>query len=99
RRAGARVLIHVPDSILAPIIALAEDDSDFQLIGATREEEAFGIAAGVFAGGGRAALLIQASGMGNSFNALGSFVVPFRAAVPIVLSPRGQIGDRNWAQV
>ncbi|MFV0462012.1 MAG: thiamine pyrophosphate-binding protein [Nostocoides sp.] len=98
-RAGATVLIHVPDSILAPIIALAEEDDRFLVINASREEEAFGIAAGVSAGGGRTALLIQASGLGNSLNALGSMVLPFRVAVPVILSPRGEIGDRNWAQV
>ena len=96
---GIRRLVYVPDSVLAPIIALAGEDPDVELTSVTREEEGFGLVVGSQIGGEPAALLIQSTGLGNSLNVLGSLVVPYRVPCPIVVSLRGEIGDRNYAQV
>lgn len=96
---GVRRLVYVPDSVLAPIIALAGEDPDLDVVSVTREEEGFALVLGSQLGGDRAALLIQSTGLGNSLNALGSLVIPYRVPCPIVISLRGEIGDRNYAQV
>lgn len=96
---GIRRIVYVPDSVLAPIIALAEDDPELELTGVTREEEGFAIVIGSQIGGEPTALAIQSTGLGNSLNVLGSLVLPYRVPCPIVLSLRGEIGDRNYAQV
>ena len=66
---------------------------------ATREEEAFGIAAGLYLGGARPTVMLQSSGLGNSFNALTSLLLPYQIPALIVISMRGDAGEWNYAQV
>ena len=66
---------------------------------ATREEEAFGIAAGLYLGGARPTVMLQSSGLGNSLNALTSLLLPYQIPVLIVISMRGDAGEWNAAQV
>ncbi len=65
----------------------------------TREEECIGYACGYAAAGGRTAVLMQCSGLGNALNALGSFAIPYAIGIPLVLSMRGTLGEENPAQV
>jgi sulfopyruvate decarboxylase subunit alpha len=94
-----RSLIHVPDAVIGPILSAAATEGVFEITGVTREEEGFGVMAGHHIGGTRAVLLLQSSGLGNSLNAIGSLVIPFGIACPMIVSLRGEIGDRNVAQV
>ena len=65
----------------------------------TREEECVGFACGFSAAGGRPAVLMQCSGLGNALNALGSFAIPYAIGIPLVLSMRGTLGEENPSQV
>jgi len=96
--AGIEAACWVPDRRLAPIVASLED-LDVPVRTLTREEECIGYAAGFRAAGGTPAVLIQCSGLGNSFNAIGSLATPFGLGFVIVLSMRGTLGERNPAQV
>src|ERR1700752_2809904 len=76
RAADCRWVVHVPDNPLAHVLrALASEPPDVRTIVATREEEAFGIAAGLYLGGCRSAVMLQSSGLGNSLNAFGSLLI------------------------
>lgn len=99
REEGIRRIVYVPDSVLSPILHDAAGVDDFKLVSASREEEAVAITAGSAIGGERAILMMQSSGLGNALNVLGSLVLPMKLPCPIVLSLRGEIGDRNYAQV
>lgn len=66
---------------------------------ATREEEAFGIAAGLYLGGARPTVMLQSSGLGNSLNALTSLIVPYQIPMLAIVSMRGDAGEWNAAQV
>lgn len=99
RQAGIRYFVHVPDSPLSRLISLAGADAEAILLPATREEEGVGIAAGVHLGGGRAAVLMQTSGLGNALNALASLAIPYRIPLLMVISLRGEPGEWNAAQV
>ena len=66
---------------------------------ATREEEALGIAAGLYFGGARPALMMQSSGLGNALNALGSLLIAYQVPVLFIISMRGDPGEWNRAQV
>lgn len=94
-----RSLVHVPDAVLQPILDLAAAEPAFDVMNVTREEEGVGIVAGHHIGGRRSVLLLQSSGLGNALNALSSHVIPFRIPCPMIVSLRGEIGDRNVAQV
>lgn len=99
RDQGVRQVVYVPDNPLGHLIRLLEADLDFRTVSATREEEAVGIAAGMYLGGGRPALLMQSSGLGNSLNALGSLCIPYQIPVLLFISLRGELGEWNIAQV
>jgi sulfopyruvate decarboxylase subunit alpha len=98
--AGSRHVVYVPDNPLSHVLrVLRADYPAVRTILATREEEAFGIAAGLYLGGARPAVMLQSSGLGNSLNALTSLLVPYRIPMLIVISMRGDEGEWNAAQV
>lgn len=92
---GCREVVYVPDNPLSHILrALAEDHPAVRTTLATREEEAFGIAAGLYLGGARPAVMLQSSGLGNSINALTSLNLAFEIPVLMLITMRG--GDGEW---
>ena len=98
--AGSRHVVYVPDNPLSHVLRkLRGDYADVQTTLATREEEAFGIASGLYLGGGRPTVMLQSSGLGNSLNALTSLLVPYKIPMLIVISMRGDAGEWNDAQV
>jgi sulfopyruvate decarboxylase subunit alpha len=98
--AGSRHVVYVPDNPLSHVLAVLRDRfPDVHTTIATREEEAFGIAAGLYLGGQRPTVMLQSSGLGNSINALTSLIVPYQIPMLIVISMRGDAGEWNAAQV
>lgn len=98
--AGSRHVVYVPDNPLSHVLkCLGEDFTDIRTTLATREEEAFGIAAGLYLGGGRPTVMLQSSGLGNSLNALTSLILPYQIPMLIIISMRGDAGEWNDAQV
>ena len=87
---GIRDLVYVPDNPLSNVLRIFERQfADVRLVLATREEEAFGIAAGLYLGGRRPAVMLQSSGLGNSLNAITSLLIPYQIPMLIVISMRG----------
>jgi sulfopyruvate decarboxylase subunit alpha len=98
--AGSRDVVYVPDNPLSHVLcAFEEGFRDVRLLLATREEEAFGIAAGLYLGGRLPTVMLQSSGIGNSLNALTSLLLPYQIPVLMVVSMRGDAGEWNAAQV
>jgi sulfopyruvate decarboxylase alpha subunit len=93
-------VVYVPDNPLSHILnLLARDDADIRCTIATREEEAFAIAAGLYLGGTRAVVMCQSSGIGNAMNVLTSLLIPYQIPIVAIVSLRGQAGEWNAAQV
>jgi len=98
--AGIRDVVYVPDNPLAHVLReLGDRYADVRLTLATREEEAFGIAAGLYLGGRKPAVMLQSSGVGNSLNALTSLLLPYQIPTVMIVSMRGDAGEWNSAQV
>jgi sulfopyruvate decarboxylase subunit alpha len=98
--AGSRDVVYVPDNPLSHVLRVFEQQfRDVRLYLATREEEAFGIAAGLYLGGRRPTVMLQSSGLGNSLNAVTSLLMPYQIPVLMVVSMRGDSGDWNAAQM
>jgi sulfopyruvate decarboxylase subunit alpha len=98
--AGSRHVVYVPDNPLSHVLRILRDSfPDVTTTLATREEEAFGIAAGMYLGGARPTVMLQSSGLGNSLNAITSLVVPYQIPMLILISMRGDAGEWNAAQV
>ena len=97
---GIRDVVYVPDNPLSNVLRIFERElADVRLVLATREEEAFGIAAGLYLGGRRPAVMLQSSGLGNSINAITSLLIPYQIPMLIVISMRGDASEWNAAQV
>ena len=94
-----RLIAHVPDQVLAPLVRRLEADRYFEVVPLTREEEGVGVLSGGYLGGLRGALLMQSSGLGNSLNALGGLPLAYRIPFLIVVSPRGRLAEFNPSQV
>ena len=94
-----RLIAHVPDAVLSPLIRLVEADSFFEVVPLTREEEGVGVVVGGYLGGMRGALLMQSSGLGNSLNALGGLPLPYQIPFLLFVSPRGRLSEFNPSQV
>jgi sulfopyruvate decarboxylase alpha subunit len=98
--AGSRHLVYVPDNPLSHVVGVLDAAyRDVKTMIATREEEAFGIAAGLYLGGARPTVMLQSSGLGNSLNALTSLLLPYQIPALIIVSMRGDVGEWNAAQV
>jgi sulfopyruvate decarboxylase alpha subunit len=98
--AGCHHVVYVPDNPLSQVLdVLAAEHPGIRTTLATREEEAIGIAAGLYLGGARPALLMQSSGLGNTLNAVASLLLAFQIPVLMVVSMRGDAGEWNSAQV
>jgi len=98
--AGSGDVVYVPDNPLSHVLRVFEQQyPDIRLTLATREEEAFGIAAGLYLGGRLPTVMLQSSGLGNSLNALTSLLIPYQIPALILISMRGDAGGWNAAQV
>ena len=98
--AGSRHIVYVPDNPLSHVLKVLGDSyPEIQTITATREEEAFGIAAGLYLGGARPTVMLQSSGLGNSLNAITSLLLPYQIPVLAIVSMRGDTGEWNAAQM
>src|SRR3954452_7447533 len=98
--AGSRDVVYVPDNPLSHVLRVFEHQfRDVRLTLATREEEAFGIAAGLYLGGRLPTVMLQSSGLGNSFNAITSLLMPYQIPALMIISMRGDSGEWNAAQV
>src|SRR5207244_12284766 len=93
RAEDVRNLVFLPDTVMGRLLALAEEEPFFRLVGVHREEEAVGILAGLFLAGQRGAMLVQSSGLGNTLNALGSLAMAYRIPFPLLVSLRGELGE------
>ena len=90
---------YVPDAAGWQVLSKLEADPAFTTVPSTREEEAVGIASGVYAAGGRAAVFMQSSGFGNTINALAQLCIVNRISVPLFIGMRGGLGEFNAAQI
>lgn len=93
------LIAFVPDISIHQVTKLLEEDSYFEVVAATREEEGIGIAAGAYAVGRNAAVFMQSSGFGNTINAIASLCIPCRIPIPLFINLRGEVEEFNIAQV
>ena len=97
---GCRDVVYVPDNPLSHVLRIFEEQfKDVRLTLATREEEAFGIAAGLYLGGRKPIVMLQSSGLGNSLNAITSLLIPYQIPTLMAISMRGDASEWNAAQV
>jgi sulfopyruvate decarboxylase alpha subunit len=92
-------ITNVPDLVLGRLVRRLEEDSQFDVVTATREDEAVALVGGAYLGGRKGAVLLQSSGFGNTMNALGSLMLPYQIPFLLFISMRGDLGEFNRVQV
>ena len=93
-----RLVVHVPDNVLRPLIDAVSTDDYFTSFAATREEEAVGIVCGAAMAGLRGIVLMQTSGFATLANVLASLAVAAQIPALLMVSERGTLGDFQIAQ-
>lgn len=89
---------YVPDNVLRPLIEGVHADPFFQVVPATREEEAVGIVAGAAMAGMNGVVMMQTSGLATLANVLASLPVVYNIPVLMIISERGVLGEFNRGQ-
>jgi sulfopyruvate decarboxylase subunit beta len=84
---GVDMIAGLPCDKTKQLFALVPEQ--FRYVPLTREEEGAGICAGAYLAGGKPAMLIQSSGVGNTINALCSLTKLYELPLPILVSWRG----------
>lgn len=95
---GIDFLAGVPCSFLTPFINTAISSPEFRYVGAASEGEAVGVAAGAWLAGRLPIVMCQNSGLGNMVNPLTSLNYPFRIPLLLIVTWRGQPGQKDEPQ-
>ncbi|MDQ1741668.1 MAG: sulfopyruvate decarboxylase subunit alpha [Pseudonocardiales bacterium] len=89
-------IVGVPDSMLAPLHALAASRDEICYLQVADEATAVGLAAGVRLAGGRSLVLMESSGLRRACETLARLTLGHRLHLLMLLSRRGAFGERNW---
>ncbi len=86
---GLGCVVGLPDNSSAGLIALLRRDDTIRFVEVTREGEAFALASGFWIGGGRAAVLVQNTGLLESGDALRGTAQRMRVPLLCLITYRG----------
>lgn len=92
--AGIEYVAWLPDTETRFMYDAVMADGSLRLVGVCRESEAYGIAAGLYVGGVRAAVMIQNTGFLESGDALRGMALFLRLPLLIIVGYRGWHRDR-----
>ena len=85
----------VPCWLLKGLVSILDKDESAHYVSATREDSAIGMAVGSWFGGKLPMVLMQNSGLGVSVNALASLSTMYEIPTLLIISWRGQGGEKS----
>ena len=88
----------VPCKNLSGLIELVDDRPEFMHVPSNKEDEGMGLCAGAYMGGRRAAILMQNTALGVVVNALATLIQFYRIPLPMIISYRGEVGEKVACQ-
>lgn len=89
----------VPCKQLAGVIDGVENHPDIMHVPSNKEDEGMGLCAGAFMGGKRPCIIMQNTAIGVTFNTLSSLTQFYNMPLPMIISYRGEIGEKVAIQV
>jgi sulfopyruvate decarboxylase subunit alpha len=92
---GITLVSALPETWLVHLIQMAEDDPDMILVRLAKEEEGVGISAGAHLAGAKSAMLMQNHGLLASVNGIVSLTRLYRIPLLMLISYRGEFGERD----
>jgi sulfopyruvate decarboxylase subunit alpha len=92
---GIGLMSALPETWLVHLIRMADEDPDMILVRLAKEEEGVGISAGAHLAGVKSAMLMQNHGFLASINGIVSCAQLYRIPLLMVISYRGEFGERD----
>lgn len=89
----------VPCKQLAGVIDIINQTDTIYHIPSNKEDEGMGLCAGAYMGGKRAAIIMQNTAIGVTINTLATLIQYYSIPLPMLISYRGDIGERVACQV
>jgi len=89
----------VPCKQLAGVIKELEGRDDLMHVPCNKEDEGLGLCAGAYMGGKRSAIIMQNTALGVVFNTLSTLIQFYQIPLPILISYRGELGEKVACQV
>lgn len=89
----------VPCKQLAGVIELVDQDKRFLHVPSNKEDEGMGLCAGAFMGGKRSCIIMQNTAIGVTINTLVTLIQYYNIPLPMLISYRGEVGERVACQV
>ena len=99
KEAGVAFVTTVPCKQLAGVIEGLEADPDILHVPSNKEDEGMGLCAGAWMGGKRPCIVMQNTALGVTVNTLATLIQFYRIPLPMLISYRGEIGERVACQV
>ncbi|MGB1234402.1 MAG: sulfopyruvate decarboxylase subunit alpha [Planktomarina sp.] len=84
----------VPCKQLGDVINGVEAHPDIMHVPSNKEDEGMGLCAGAYMGGKRPAIIMQNTAIGVTVNTLSSLTQFYNMPLPMIISYRGEIGER-----
>lgn len=89
----------VPCKQLAGVIDGIEKNPAIMHVPSNKEDEGMGLCAGAFMGGKRPAIIMQNTAIGVTINTLATLIQYYNIPLPMIISYRGEVGERVACQV
>ena len=89
----------VPCKQLSGIIELLEQDERILHVPSNKEDEGMGLCTGAYMGGKRPCIIMQNTAIGVTINTLVTLIQYYRIPLPILISYRGEVGEKVQCQV
>ena len=96
---GIDFVTTVPCKQLAGVIAVLEKTSRIRHVPSNKEDEGMGLCAGAFMGGKMPCIIMQNTALGVTINALATLIQFYQIPLPMLISYRGELGERVACQV
>ena len=89
----------VPCKQLAGVIDALETSNRILHVPCNKEDEGMGLCAGAYMGGKRPAIVMQNTAIGVTINALATLIQYYQIPLPMLISYRGEVGEKVACQV
>ena len=89
----------VPCKQLGGVIDGVEKHPDIMHVPSNKEDEGMGLCAGAWMGGKRPCIIMQNTALGVTFNTLATLIQFYQMPLPMLISFRGELGERVACQI
>ncbi len=96
---GIDFVTSVPCKQLAGVLEVIDQTTAIKHVPSNKEDEGMGLCAGAYLGGMRPAIIMQNTALGVVVNTLATLIQFYRMPLPMLISYRGEVGEKVACQV